>query len=175
MNKPVTQSDFKTPDVTTGPLPSSRKTYVAGDLYPDLRVPVREIDLHPTAEEPPVPVYDTSGPYTDPDVAIDVERGLPRTRTAWVKERGAVEEYDGRDVKPEDNGGATGKFLAREFPVKNKPLRGDGSGPVTQYEFAKAGIITREMEYVAIRENLGRKQMLRGRGGTRGARGELRR
>ena len=162
MNKHIPQSDFKTPEVTTGPLPSSRKTYVSGDQYKDLRVPLREIALHPTANEPPVPVYDTSGPYTDPDVAIDVEKGLARTRTAWVKERGNVEEYEGREVKPEDNGGAKGKHLAREFPVRHKPLRGDGSGPVTQYEFAKAGIITREMEFVAIRENLGRKKMLEG-------------
>ena len=160
MNKPTNQSDFKTPEVTTGPLPSSRKTYVAGEFFPDLRVPVREIDLHPSADEPALPVYDTSGPYTDPTVTIDVEKGLARTRTDWVKDRGGVEEYEGRDVKPEDNGGASGKFLAREFPVRHKPLRGDGSGPVTQYEFAKAGVITREMEFVAIRENLGRKKML---------------
>ncbi|CAK9039446.1 Phosphomethylpyrimidine synthase (Hydroxymethylpyrimidine phosphate synthase) (HMP-P synthase) (HMP-phosphate synthase) (HMPP synthase) (Thiamine biosynthesis protein ThiC) [Durusdinium trenchii] len=162
MNKHIPQSDFKTPEVTTGPLPASKKTYVAGDIYPDLKVPVREIEVHPSANEPNVPVYDTSGPYTDPDVTIDVEKGLARTRTAWIKERGAVEEYDGRDVKPEDNGGASGKHLAREFPVRNKPLRGDGTGPVTQYEFAKAGIITKEMEFVAIRENLGRKKMLEG-------------
>ncbi len=162
MNKHTPQSEFQTPEVTTGPLPASRKTYVKGDLFADLNVPVREIDLHPTANEPPVPVYDTSGPYTDPDIAIDVEKGLARTRTAWVKERGHVEEYEGRDVKPEDNGGATGKHLAREFPVRHKPLRGDGSGPVTQYEYAKAGVITREMEFVAIRENLGRKAMVEG-------------
>lgn len=162
MNKHTPQSEFKTPEVTTGPLPASRKTYVAGDQYPDIRVPVREIDLHPTANEPAVPVYDTSGPYTDPEVSIDVEKGLARTRTAWVKERGHVEEYEGRDVRPEDNGGASGKHLAREFPVRHKPLRGDGSGPVTQYEYAKAGIITKEMEFVAIRENLGRKKMLDG-------------
>ncbi|MEO0878094.1 MAG: phosphomethylpyrimidine synthase ThiC [Pseudomonadota bacterium] len=162
MNKHTPQSEFQTPEVTTGPLPASRKTYVKGDLFADLHVPVREIDLHPTANEPPVPVYDTSGPYTDPDIAIDVEKGLARTRTAWVKERGHVEEYEGRDVKPEDNGGATGKHLAREFPVRHKPLRGDGSGPVTQYEYAKSGVITREMEFVAIRENLGRKAMVEG-------------
>jgi len=160
MNKHTSQSEFLTPEVTTGALPSSRKTYVAGTLFPDLKVPVREIDLHPSACEPPVPVYDTSGPYTDESITIDVEKGLARPRTAWVKERGHVEEYEGRDVKPEDNGGVTGKHLAREFPVKNRPLRGDGSGPVTQYEFAKAGIITREMEFVAIRENLGRAEML---------------
>lgn len=162
MNKHTPQSEFKTPEVTTGPLPASRKVYVAGDQYPDLRVPVREIDLHPSAGEPPVPVYDASGPYSDPDVTIDVEKGLVRTRTEWVKERSGVEEYEGRDVKPEDNGGASGKHLAREFPVKNRPLRGDGTGPVTQYEFAKAGVITREMEFVAIRENIGRKEMLEG-------------
>ena len=160
MNKHVPQSEFKTPEVTTGPLPSSRKTYVAGDQYPDIRVPVREIDLHPSAGEPPVPVYDPSGPYTDPDASIDVEKGLPRLRTAWIMARGGVEAYDGRDVKPEDNGGASGKHLAREFPVKNRPLRGTGDGPVTQLEYARAGIVTAEMEYVAIRENLGRKQML---------------
>ncbi len=167
MNKHIPQSEFKTPEVTTGPLPSSRKIYVSGDQYKDIRVPVREIDLHPSANEPALPVYDTSGPYTDPNVVIDVEKGLARTRTAWVKERGAqhgnnIEEYDGRDVKPEDNGGASGKHLAREFPVKNRPLRGTGDGPVTQYEFAKAGIVTAEMEFVAIRENIGRKQMLDG-------------
>ncbi len=162
MNKHIPQSEFKTPEVTTGPLPSSRKVYVAGDLYPDIRVPVREIDLHPSANEPAVPVYDTSGPYTDPDVTIDVENGLARPRTEWVKERSHVVEYDGRDVQPEDNGGASGKHLARAFPVKNRPLRGLGTGPVTQYEFAKAGVITREMEFVAIRENLGRKKMLDG-------------
>ena len=123
-------------------------------------MPHREIDLHPTANEPPVPVYDTSGPYSDPSVTIDVEKGLERHRTAWVLERGGVEEYEGRDVKPEDNGGATGKYLAREFPIRNKPLRGVGDAPVTQYEFAKAGIITKEMIYVASRENLGRREAL---------------
>ncbi|HXI88043.1 MAG TPA: phosphomethylpyrimidine synthase ThiC [Parvularculaceae bacterium] len=160
MNKHAPQSDFKTPEVTTGPLPSSRKTYVAGDLYPDIRVPVREIDLHPTAKEPPVPVYDPTGPYTDPDIAIDVEKGLARLRADWVKERGDVEEYEGRDAKPEDNGGAAGKLLARRFPLMHRPFRGASDKPLTQLEFARAGIITKEMEFVAIRENLGRKKML---------------
>ncbi|MEO1028866.1 MAG: phosphomethylpyrimidine synthase ThiC [Pseudomonadota bacterium] len=156
MNKPVDQAEFETPEVTTGPLPSSRKVYTHPADAPDLSVPHREIDLHPSAEEPPVPVYDTSGPYSDPSVTIDVEKGLARTRRDWVIERGGVEEYAGRDVKPEDNGGATGKYLAREFPITHKPLRGVGDAPVTQYEFAKAGIITKEMIFVATRENLGR-------------------
>ncbi len=160
MNKHIPATDFKTPDVTTGPLPSSRKVYVAGDIHPDIRVPVREIDLHATANEPPIPVYDPTGPYTDPAIAIDVEKGLARLRAAWVKARGGVDEYEGRDVRPEDNGGASGKHLAREFPVKNRPLRGAAGEPITQLEFARAGIITKEMEYVAIRENLGRKKML---------------
>ena len=127
-----------------------------------MQVPHRSIQLHPSANEPDVPVYDTSGPYTDPNVEIDVEKGLARHRTAWVKSRGGVEEYAGREVRPEDNGGATGRFLAREFPVRNTPLRGLDGHKVTQYEFAKAGIITKEMIYVAERENLGRQQMLDG-------------
>ncbi|GAB5456311.1 MAG: phosphomethylpyrimidine synthase ThiC [Henriciella sp.] len=158
MNKPVDQSEFETPEVTTGPLPSSRKVYTHPKADPSLSVPRRMIDLHPSANEPPVPVYDTSGPYSDPSVTIDVEKGLARHRTDWVLERGHVEEYDGRDVKPEDNGGATGKYLAREFPTSNKPLRGTGTGPLTQFEYAKAGIITKEMIYVAERENLGRQE-----------------
>ena len=162
MNKPIDQSEFKTPEVTSGALPSSSKVYTAPDADPTLRVPHRLVHLHPSANEPDVPVYDTSGPYTDPDITIDVEKGLARPRTAWVLERGGVEEYEGRDVKPEDNGGASGRFLAREFPVKNTPLRGLEGHPVTQYEFAKAGIITKEMIYIAERENLGRKQMVEG-------------
>ncbi len=156
MNKPADQSAFETPTVTTGPLPASRKVY--SHPLPDLAVPHREIDLHPSANEPPVAVYDTSGPYTDPSVTIDVEKGLARERREWVLERGGVEEYEGRHVKPEDNGGANGKYLAREFPVRHKPLRGTGDHPVTQFEFAKAGIITKEMVYVATRENMGRAE-----------------
>jgi len=152
--------NIETPKVTTGPLPASRKIHVAPDAAPDLRVPLREIALSEGSGEPPLPVYDTSGPYTDDSVTIDVERGLPRTRIQWVKERGGVEEYEGRPLKPVDNGNATGKYLARAFPNTPKPLRGVGDAPVTQYEFARAGIVTKEMIYVAARENLGRKQML---------------
>ena len=162
MNKHTPQSEFATPTVTTGALPSSRKVYTHPKADPSLAVPRREIDLHPSANEPPVPVYDTSGPYSDPSVEIDVEKGLARPRTAWVLERGGVEAYDGREVKPEDNGGATGKYLAREFPIRHQPLRGLPGKPVTQYEFARAGIITKEMIYVAERENLGRQEMLEG-------------
>jgi phosphomethylpyrimidine synthase len=100
MNKPVTGADLVIPKVTTGPLPASRKVYARPDAAPDLRVPLREITLEASSGEPPLPVYDTTGPYTDPDAAIDVEKGLPRPRIAWVKERGGVEEYEGRPIRP---------------------------------------------------------------------------
>jgi len=160
MNKHTPQSEFKTPEVTTGSLPASRKVYVKSERFDDVAAPVRMIDLHPSSGEEPVPVYDTTGPYTDPNVKIDVEKGLARNRTKWIVERGGVEEYEGRAVKPEDNGGASGKHLAREFPVRNKPLRGKSGHAITQLEHARAGTITKEMEYIAIRENLGRKQMM---------------
>ena len=99
----------------------------------------------------------------DPDVTIDVEKGLARTRIEWVKERGGVEQYQGRPIQPVDNGNVTGKHLARNFPNTPKPYRALDGKPVTQYEFAKAGVITKEMIYVATRENLGRKQQARAR------------
>src|SRR6516162_7882670 len=96
--------DISAPKVTTGPLPASRKVYARPEAAPDLRVPVREILLSEAAGEPALPVYDTTGPYTDPDVTIDVERGLARERTSWVRERGGVESYEGRQIRDEDNG-----------------------------------------------------------------------
>ena len=123
MNKPVTSADFVTPKVTTGPLSSSKKVYCSPASAPELRVPVREIILSEASGEPPLPVYDTTGPYTDPDVAIDVEKGLPRARLSWVKERGGVEEYEGRPIKPVDNGNVSGKHLARNFPNTPRPWR----------------------------------------------------
>src|SRR6478752_5043289 len=159
MNRPVNSAELK-PAVTTGPLAASRKIFVTPDEAPDLRVPLREIILSEGAGEPNLPVYDTSGPYTDPNVVIDVNAGLSRARIAWVKERGGVEEYEGRDVKPEDNGNVGAKHAAAAFKAHHKPLRGVGDAPITQFEFARAGIITKEMIYVAERENIGRKKML---------------
>jgi len=160
MNKPANQAEFPTPTVTTGPMRGSRRVYSRPEAAPHLAVPHREVELHPTAMEPAVRVYDCSGPYTDPEAAIDVEHGLPRARTDWVLRRGGVEAYEGRDPTPLDNGNATGKYLAREFPVRRPPLRGVGSAPVTQMEFARKGVITDEMIYAAERENLGRRQAL---------------
>ncbi len=152
--------NIATPKVTTGALPASRKVYARPDTAPDLRVPVREIVLTEAAAEPPVPVYDTTGPYTDPDVTIDVEQGLARTRVEWVRERGGVEDYEGRPIQPVDNGNVSGKHLARNFPTTHRPLRAANGKPLTQLEWARAGVITKEMVYIAERENLGRKQQL---------------
>ena len=91
------------------------------EAAPELRVPIREIALDASSGEPPLPVYDTTGPYTDPNVTIDVEKGLARNRIEWVKERGGVEEYEGRPIQPVDNGNVTGKHLARNFPNTPKP------------------------------------------------------
>ena len=148
--------------VTTGALPASRKIYLKGSVHPEIRVPMREIALSTAAQEPLVRVYDSSGAYTDPELAarLDLEAGLPPIRESWIRASSDVEEYDGRDVRPEDNGGASGDRLVPEFPHKNRrPLRGVAGRAVTQLEHARAGVITPEMEYVAIRENLGREQI----------------
>jgi phosphomethylpyrimidine synthase len=146
--------------VTTGPLPSSHKIYLTPDEATDIRVPVREITLS-SALEPPVHVYDTTGPYTDPAVTIDVNKGLARPRRDWVMARGGVEDYVGRPIGLRDNG-AVSASSTRPFPIVHKPLRGLDGKPITQYEFARAGVITKEMIYVAARENLGRKTALAG-------------
>jgi len=146
--------------IPTGPRAGSQKVYVAGELFPDIRVPFREVAVHPSANEPPVTMYDASGPYTDPSVTIDIKKGLPRVKSSWQLDRGDIAPVlNPREVKPEDNGHASGKHLAPRFDVSNhRVFKGVEGRPVTQYEYAKAGIITPEMEYVAIRENLRREQ-----------------
>ena len=115
-------SIINSPKVTTGPLPASQKIYVTPEGAPDLSVPLREITLSvPT--EPKVRVYDTTGPYTDPTVAIDVRKGLLRARRAWVTARGGIEEYAGRPIQPVDNGNVKASAL-QPFPHTPKPLRG---------------------------------------------------
>jgi phosphomethylpyrimidine synthase len=155
MNKPSDPRSFRPVAVTTGALPGSRKAYVAPEGHADMAVPFREIALHESSGEPPFRVYDTSGVYSDDSAEIDVDAGLPRIREPWVKARG-VEAYTGRDVKPEDNGNVGAAHMAREFPVRNAPYRALDGQPITQMEFARAGIITEEMIYIAHRENLGR-------------------
>jgi phosphomethylpyrimidine synthase len=145
-----------TPTVTEGPLPASRKVYKSGTLHPYVRVPMREISVHPTSGEQPVTVYDSSGPYTDPNVKIDIAKGLSRHRESWLEAVGDVARYEGRHIKPEDNGFVTGDKLTPEFPVRNQPFKARDGKAVTQLAYARAGIITPEMEFIAIRENLGR-------------------
>ena len=156
----IQSEDLKRPEVTTGPLPASKKIYVSPKEAPELEVPVREIQLSEGANEPNVRVYDSSGPYSDENVAINVETGLARTRESWILERGGVERTVGREIKPEDNGNVEGAHLTRMFPVEYSPFSGLDGEKITQLEFAKAGIITKEMIYVAARENLGREQAL---------------
>ena len=129
MNKPLAESDLATPKVTTGPIAGSHKIYARPDAAPDLKVPLREIVLDASSGEPPLPVYDPSGPYTDPEATIDVERGLPRTRIDWVRERGGVEDYDGRPIQPVDNGNVSGKHLARNSPIRRARCAGLQASP----------------------------------------------
>ncbi|MBC7521408.1 MAG: phosphomethylpyrimidine synthase ThiC, partial [Sandarakinorhabdus sp.] len=148
--------------VTTGALPGSRKIHIAGTHFPDIRVAMREVVLEPSAKEPPVRIYDTSGPYTDDTTVIDIAAGLPPLRTPWIEARGDCERYPGRDVKPEDNGifGGLKQPEVQQFPnVNATPWRAKGGAAVTQIAYARRGIITPEMEYVAIRENIGRAHL----------------
>lgn len=141
----------------------SKKVYVEG-TRPDILVPMREIQLSPTTgsfgeeDNAPVRVYDTSGPYTDPTYKVDITKGLPALRSAWIKERGDVEEYEGRTIKPEDNGFRKAddpRMKENVFPeLSRKPLRAKKGRNVTQLHYARQGIITPEMEFVAIREHV---------------------
>ena len=145
--------------VTTGPIRGSRKVHVEAKANPAIKVAMREIDLEPSSGEPPVRVYDTSGPYTDPQARIDIAAGLPLLRRQWQLDRGDVEEYDGREVKPEDNGqlGPDRSGGVPAFPnVAKRVLRAKPGKNLSQMYYARQGIITPEMEYVAERENLGR-------------------
>ena len=140
------------PRVTTGPIRGSRKIHVNG-------VAMRAVDLEPSSGEPPVILYDTSGPYTDPKARIDILAGLPELRAGWIRGRGDVEEVAQRAVRPEDNGqlGPDRSGGVAPFPnVRKKVLRAKPGANVTQMHYARRGIVTPEMDYVAVRENLGR-------------------
>src|SRR5437016_173278 len=160
-------------------LPNSRRIYVAGK-QPGVRVPFREIDQNPTRnfkneleENPPVRVYDTSGPYGDSSIATDVREGLTALRRDWIVSRGDVEEYEGRSIQPIDDGYLTfdaanqarqkekapGLNRLEDFPaLRRTPLRAKNGSCVTQMHYARKGMITPEMEFIAIRENLGRER-----------------
>ncbi|MDX2307418.1 MAG: phosphomethylpyrimidine synthase ThiC [Hyphomicrobium sp.] len=160
MNKITRPDNLAMPTVTTGPISGSRKVHDAPAGHDRLRVPFREIVLSPASGEAPLRIYDSSGPYTETGATIYVAQGLPRHRSAWISARDCAEVYEGRTVRPEDNGHVSGAHAARIFPVTHRPWRGTNRAPVTQLEFARAGIITDEMRYVAHRENLGRDAAL---------------
>ena len=145
--------------VTTGPITGSRKVYSSPAGHPGIHVPFREIALDPSAREEPVRLYDTSGPYTEDSAVIDLAAGLPRIRAPWIARRG-FDAVTPREVKPEDNGFVPQDRLVPECPATQDLRVGRDGQMVTQYEFARAGIITKEMIYVAHRENLGRAQAL---------------
>jgi phosphomethylpyrimidine synthase len=145
--------------VTCGPLPGARKIYHRPQGRADIKVPFREIALDASANEPPVRVYDASGPYTEDAPAIDLAAGLPLLRESWLAKR-QFETYAGRTLRPEDNGHVETEKLVPHCPAVRAPRRGREGELVTQYEFARAGLITEEMIYVAARENLGREEML---------------
>ena len=152
-------------------LPNSKKIYVSGKLHPNIRVPFREISLAPTKTiaggievNEPVCVYDASGPWGDPDFSGDAEQGLPPLRAKWIRARGDVEEYDGRVVRPIDDGYLSEKHAASRngdssFVIRHssfsarKPVRAKIGKAVTQLWYARHGIITPEMEFIAIRES----------------------
>ena len=173
---------------STNSLPNSRKVFVPGKLHPEIQIPFREISLASTKNfageiEPnePVRVYDTSGPWGDPDFAGKVEDGLPALRAEWIRARGDVEEIQGRVVRPIDDGylserhaasatekrstsnaqrstfnGSNGNLQSEIFDLKSKwPLRSRAGRAVTQLWYARKGIITPEMEFIALRENPG--------------------
>jgi phosphomethylpyrimidine synthase len=161
-------------------LPASKKVFVVGNLHPEIRVPMREIEVSDTKsytgaieKNAPVRVYDCSGPWGDPNFTGTSDEGLPALRHDWILERGDVEEYDGREVKPQDNGYLSGKHAEFasvaeknrlvEFPglkgSRRRPLRAKAGKIVTQLQYARAGILTPEMEFIAIRENMGRAKI----------------
>src|ERR1051326_5330474 len=153
MNKPILNQ--KSVTITRGALPGSKKRMENG-------VPFREVAL--SGGEPPVKLYDTSGPYTDDSVAIDIEKGLAARRRDWILARGDVEEYVGRDRKPEDDGLKRGEKLSvPQFAREGvKLLRAKPGRNVSQLHYARQGLITEEMKFIAARENLGRSKLADG-------------
>lgn len=139
--------------LTLGSLPASKKVYVPGARYSDIRVPMREISLHPSSGEDAVTVYDTSGIYTDEAITPNIDKGLEPLRKNWIIERGDVENYTGREINSADNGFTTERNRTPEFPVKINPLKAKKGRAVTQLAYARAGVVTPEMEYISIREN----------------------
>jgi phosphomethylpyrimidine synthase len=156
--------EFKDSAYLETALPASERVYVQGQIHPSVRVPLREISMKDGAR---LRVYDTRGPWGDPRQVCDVRHGLPPLRLPWIRERGDTVEYEGREVRPEDNGYLSekhaaqgqGRYRLESFPgLRRKPRKAVPGRAVTQLHYARQGIITPEMEFIAIRENLGRQQ-----------------
>ena len=139
-------------NITQDPLPASKKVYIPSANFADVQVPMRQVTLT-TGEE--VHLYDTSGPYTDVGVDIDIHRGLPDVRSSWIESRGDSESYTGRETKPADNGVNNTEQATRYYnpELQRTPRRAVDGANITQLHYARKGIITQEMEYIAIREN----------------------
>src|SRR5258706_2639490 len=165
--------DLRSSLITKSPLQKSRRIYVNG--RPNVRVSKPQVEQSPTRlpdgnseNNPPVNLYDTSGPWGDPDQEHDIRKGLPPLRREWILQWGDVSEYEGRFTRPQDNGYLSESHAKKaaerdgsngQFPgLRRRPLRASAGHPVTQLWYARNGIITPEMEYIAIRENLGRER-----------------
>ncbi|MEX2577940.1 MAG: phosphomethylpyrimidine synthase ThiC [Verrucomicrobiales bacterium] len=177
MITPSESTSSEEPGTVADVFPNSRRVLVQGRRHESVRVPMREVVLsettHPDGRvevNEPVRIYDTSGPWGDPEFRGNAEEGLPPLRRDWILGRGDVDEYEGRSVKPEDNGYISDEHASRynekkasenrlkEYPgLRRRPLRASAGHPVTQMWYAKQGIVTPEMEFIAIRENLGRE------------------
>src|SRR4029453_6279550 len=157
--------DAKVDSAAVAPLPASRKIYVEGSR-PDIRVPMREIAQSDTPasfgaeKNPPLAVYDTSGPYTDPGAAIDIRKGLPPLRARWIAERGDTAALPGPTSTYGQARLADPALSGFRFDLTRKPRRATPGANVTQMHYARRGIVTPEMEFIAIRENLLRDEML---------------
>ncbi|HYR83171.1 MAG TPA: phosphomethylpyrimidine synthase ThiC [Terriglobia bacterium] len=165
--------EFKDSAYLDTALPASQRVYVEGQIHPSVRVPLREISVKDGSH---LRVYDTRGPWGDPRQVCDVRHGLPALRQPWINERGDTMEYEGREVRPEDNGflsfthaaQSQGRMLLESFPgLRRRPRKAAAGKAVTQLHYARQGIITPEMEFIAIRENLGRQQAYEASEGNR--------
>ncbi|MBL4703322.1 MAG: phosphomethylpyrimidine synthase ThiC, partial [Flavobacteriales bacterium] len=150
--------------ITRDPFPGSKKVYVQGEIHPNIQVAMREISLSDSKpmftdgefkkeNNPPIPIYDTSGPYTDPGIEIDVRVGVPRVREQWILDRGDVERLDDISSDFGKERLLNSDLDHLRFAHVKKPLAAKDGANVSQMHYAKKGIITPEMEYVAIREN----------------------
>src|SRR5688572_8724843 len=156
--------EFKDSAYLDTAFPASARVYIQGQIHPALQVPLREISTKDNAR---IRVYDTRGPWGDAGQVCDVEQGIRPIRLQWIMDRGDTVEYDGREVQPGDNGylsfkhaaEAQGRVRLESFPgLKRKPRKAVKGASATQLHYARKGIVTPEMEFIAIRENLGREQ-----------------